>query len=145
MSKFNEKIIGKKSFVAFTTIITIIAGLSIVGGIFAAVKMQHWSKYIICVVCIGIGIFGAVMAAYCIAIAFTMTGKKKSVRDVNEMKGIEDTRLCDRCGKVISDNAEVCEHCGAKQTDIKKQCPACDTENAGSAKFCEKCGYEFKE
>lgn len=147
MAKYKEKLIGKKSFVAFTTIITLVAGFAIIGGILAAVKMTHWSKYIICVLCIGVGLFAAVMAVYCIAISFSMTGKNKSVRDVNEMKGIVDTRLCDRCGRVVSETAEVCEHCGAKQQSggIKKQCPACETQNAGTAKFCEKCGYEFKE
>ena len=144
MATYKEKIIGKKSFIAFTTIITIIAGLSIIGGIFAVVKMAHWSKYIICIVGIAIGIFATLMAIYCIAIAFSMTGKEKSVRDVNTMKGIVDTRLCDKCGRVISETAEVCEHCGAKQSDIKKQCPTCKVENNGSAKFCEKCGYEFE-
>ena len=76
-----------------------------------------------------------------------MISQSKSVRDGNKSKGISGTRLCEKCGRVISKKAEFCEHCGGKLhegTGIRT-CPECKSKNSAAAAFCEKCGYEFKD
>lgn len=145
--KYREKRYGKLTFVLFALVLIALAAASIYGGIYAVIHMAHWSKYIIITVAsivgLGLGLFGIVL----VALSFSMISSSKSVRDGNKAKGIAHTRLCDKCGKVITKHAEFCEHCGAKQqTGLGlKACPNCKTKNSGPAQFCEKCGYEFKD
>jgi len=144
--KYKEKKYGKLTFVLVALILILIAAASIFGGIYAVINMAHWSKYLIVVIA---SIFGLVVGCFGIflfAMSFSMISQSKSVRDENSSKGISGTRLCDRCGRVISKKAEFCEHCGGKQESGLglKECPNCKTKNSGAAAFCEKCGFEFK-
>lgn len=144
---YREKRYGKLTFILVSLLIIALGGLAIFGGVYAVLKMAHWSKYIIVVVACLIGGLLALFGLFMFFFSFSMTGKSKSVRDGNEVKGISGTRLCDNCGRVITKGALVCEHCGAKQHSGLglKTCPTCKTKNSGAAKFCEKCGYEFKD
>ena len=145
--KYREKRYGKLTL-RLVGLFTIALGIAaIFGGVYAVNHMIHWAKYIIVAVAsiVGVGLvfFGGAM----VFITFSMINSSKSVRDGNKAKGIAHTRLCDKCGKVISKNAEFCEHCGKKQQSGlgMKNCPECKTKNSALAQFCEKCGYEFKE
>lgn len=143
--KYREKRYGKFTFVLFALILIALAAASIYGGIYAVLKMAHWSKYIIVVVASIIGLALGVFGIFLVALSFSMINQSKSVRDENKAKGISGARLCDKCGRVISKKAEFCEHCGEKlQTGLgMKVCPDCKTKNSATAEFCEKCGKKF--
>lgn len=145
--KYREKKYGKLAFVLFALCFIAIAAGAVFGGITALYKLPHWSKYIIIAAAGVVTLLSGGFGLFLLAISFSMTGRSKSVRDVNSAKGISGTRLCDKCGRVITKNAQFCEHCGVKQeTGLGlKKCPNCKTKNSGTAHFCEKCGYEFKE
>lgn len=137
---------GKFVFIILAICCLAIAAGSIFGGVYAVLNMSHWAKYVIitvaCIFAFAIGVFGILL----LLIAFSLINSWKSVRDTT-IKGTANARLCDKCGKVITKNAQFCEHCGAKQqTGLGlKRCPNCNTKNSGNAMFCEKCGYEFKD
>ena len=143
--KYREKRYGKLTFILFAVIMVLLAVASVSGGIYAIVNMTHWSKYIIVVVTSIIGFalggFGVVM----VALSFSLISQSKSVRDENLSKGVSGTRLCDKCGRVISKQAEFCEHCGYKLEEGcgMKECPKCKTKNSSQAAFCEKCGEKL--
>ena len=130
----------------FAGISAALAAASIYGGIYAVIHMTHWAKYIIVVVAsiVGLGLGG--FGLFLVSLSFSMINQSKSVRDGNKSIGISGTRLCDKCGRVISKKAEFCEHCGAdlQSGTGMKDCPECKTKNSATAAFCEKCGYEFK-
>lgn len=144
---YREKRYGKFWFVLIAIILIGLAVASVYGGVYAVLHMTHWAKYVIitiaCIVALVLAGFGIFMILF----SFSLINSWKSVRDGNKSKGVANTRLCDKCGRVITKNAEYCEHCGAKQqTGLGlKTCPECKTKNSGNAAFCEKCGHEFKE
>ena len=144
---YREKRYGKFTFILFALLLIALACASVYGGVYAVLNMAHWSKYIILVVACIVGLALVAFGLFLILFSFSMINSWKSVRDGNKSKGIANTRLCDKCGRVITKKAEYCEHCGAKQqTGLGlKDCPQCKTKNSGNAAFCEKCGYEFKE
>ncbi len=145
--KYKETRYGKFLFVLIALLLVALGGASIYGGVYAVLNMSHWTKYIIIVVASIVGLLLALFGIFLIIFSFSMINSWKSVRDGNKSKGVANTRLCDKCGRVITKKAEYCEHCGAKQqTGLGlKTCPQCKTKNSGNAQFCEKCGYEFKE
>ena len=145
--KYREKRYGKLTFTIVSLMLIALAVASIWGGIYAVLHMAHWAKYIIVVVAIIVGLALGLFGLFMFLMSFSLINKSQSVRDGNKSKGIADTRLCDKCGRVITKAAEFCEHCGSKQeTGLGlKNCPECKTKNSGTAKFCEKCGYEFKD
>lgn len=143
---YREKKYGKGALIVFAIVLIAIAGGSIFGGVYAVNHMSHWSKYIIVSVAGIFGIATAICGFLCLSISFSMINEKQSVRDGNDSIGIANTHLCDKCGRVISENASVCEHCGATQTGKEaKKCPDCGTKNSPTASYCEKCGYKFEE
>lgn len=143
---YREKKYGKFVFVLIALILIALAVGAVYGGIYAVLHMTHWAKYIIIVVASILGLALGLFGIFLILFSFSLIGTWKTVRDKNTT-GKSATRLCDKCGRVITKNAEFCEHCGAKQqTGLGlKTCPNCKTKNSGKAAFCEKCGYEFKE
>lgn len=145
--KYREKRYGKLTFILFAILLITLAAASVFGGVYAILKMAHWSKYVISIVAFVVALFLGLMGLFLFLMSFSLINKSKSVRDGNKSKGIADTRLCDKCGRVISKGAEFCEHCGSKQqTGLgMKTCPECKTKNSALAQFCEKCGTEFKE
>lgn len=145
--RYKQKQYGKLSLVILALIVLILAGCSIFGGVYAVLHMNHWAKYIIVSFAGLVGLFLVTWGILMIIIACSMSGRKRSVRDVNDTKGVEDVRLCDFCGRVISKSAVVCEHCGAKQQTGRgmKICPECKTKNSATASYCEKCGRKFEE
>lgn len=136
---------GKFIFILLAILCLALAGGSIFGGVYAVLHMSHWAKYVIisvaCVFAFIVGAFGL----FLVVMSLSLINSWKSVRDTN-VKGTANVRLCDKCGRVITKNAEYCEHCGTKQeTGLGlKSCPNCKTKNSGNAKFCEHCGFEFK-
>ena len=144
--KYREKKYGKITFVLVAIILVLLAAASVYGGIYAVIHMSNWSKYLIVVVAAVVGLFLGGFGIFMLALSFSMISQSKSVRDENSSKGISGTRLCDKCGRVISKKAEFCEHCGGKQESGLglKECPNCKAKNSGAATFCEKCGTEFK-
>jgi len=143
--QYREKRYGKLTFCLIAVILVLLAAASVYGGIYAVINMAHWSKYVIVVVASIIGLCLGVFGIFLVALSFSMISQSKSVRDENKSKGIANTRLCDKCGRVISKKAEFCEHCGLKQESGlgMKVCPDCKTKNSGTATFCEKCGKKF--
>lgn len=143
--KYREKRYGKLTFILFSLIMIALGLAAGLGGVVAVVKMEHWAKYVIVSIAGLVGLFLIGWGLFMFIISFSMTGRSKSVRDVNKGKGVSGVRLCDKCGRVISKNAKICEHCGIKQESglgVKK-CPNCKTKNSAQAHFCEECGYDF--
>ncbi len=147
MFKYRETRYGKTAFVLFAILLIALACGSVYGGVYAILHMTHWTKYLIMVIAGIVALALALFGLYLILFSFSMISSWKSVRDGNKSKGISGTRLCDKCGKVITKHAEYCEHCGAKQHGGLglKTCPNCKTKNSAMASFCEKCGHEFKD
>ena len=145
--KYREKRYGKLAFILFAILTIALAVASIWGGVYAVMHMEHWAKYIIVSVAGIVGVALGLFGLFLFGMSFSLINHSKSVRDGNKSKGISGTRLCDKCGRVISKNAEFCEHCGAtQQTGLgMKVCPECKTKNSATAAFCEKCRYEFKD
>ena len=145
--KYKEKRYGKFAFILFALCFVAIAVGAVFGGITAFQKLTHWTKYLIIALSGIVTFLSGGFGLFLLAISFSMTGKSKSVRDVNSVKGVSGTRLCDKCGRVITKNAHFCEHCGAQQqTGLGlKACPKCKTKNSGTASYCEKCGNKFEE
>ena len=145
--KYREKRYGKLTLILVSLLFMAIGAAAVLGGIYAQHNMQHWAKYVIVAVAGVVALVLVLFGLFMFFLSFSMINQSKSVRDENKSKGIANKRLCDKCGRVITKNAEFCEHCGAKQqTGLGlKKCPTCKTENSGTAKFCEKCGYEFKD
>ena len=143
--KYREKKYGKLTFVLIAISFVLLAAASVYGGIYAVIHMSHWTKYLIVVIASVVGLALGGIGIFLVALSFSMISQSKSVRDENTSKGISGTRLCDKCGRVISKKAEFCEHCGGKQESGVglKECPHCKTKNSGAAAFCEKCGKEF--
>lgn len=143
--KYREKRYGKFTFRLFSIALVLLAIGAVVGGIIAFNNMQHWSRFVILVVCCVVGLSLGGFGLTLFGISFSLISKAQSVRDGNAAKGISGTRLCDKCGRVISKEAEFCEHCGQKQlTGVgMKKCPNCKALNSGAAAFCEKCGTSF--
>ena len=145
MFKYREKRFGKFSLILFALITLAIAGACVFGGVYAVLHMTSWVKYLLVVLGLIVGLILAIFGILMLIITFSFTGKDQSVRDGNSAIGIADTRLCDKCGRVISKDAVVCEHCGAKQkSDKEKVCPECKTKNNGTAEFCKHCGHKFE-
>ena len=144
-TKYREKRYGKRTFIIASLVFILVAILTILCGVVAVVKMAHWSKYIIVSVCSIIGLFFGAIGVFMIIMAPSLIDKQQSVRDENTMKGIADVRLCDKCGRALSDDAEFCASCGAKQLNIAgtKTCAKCKHVNKADADFCEKCGEKF--
>ncbi len=145
--KYREKRYGKFTFILFSLLFMALGGAAIFGGVCAVLYIAHWTKYLIVSVACIVGGLLALFGLFMLIISFSMSGKSQSVRDGNKAKGINGTRLCDKCGRVITKGALVCEHCGEKQqTGLGlKACPNCRTKNSGAAAYCEKCGHEFKD
>lgn len=145
--KYREKKYGKFTLILVSLLLMALAVGFVYGGVYALLKMVHWAKWIILAVGIILAIPCLIFGGIMFTVSLSMTGRNKSVRDVNSGKGIADTRLCDKCGRVISKKAEYCEHCGTKQVSGlgMKTCPYCKTKNSGAAEFCEKCGKSLKE
>ena len=100
--KYREKKYGKYTLLLVGLILIVLALASIFGGVVAVTKMQHWAKYIIVSVASVFALALIVFGVLFVILSFAMTGRSKSVRDINTAKGIADTRLCDYCGRVIS-------------------------------------------
>ena len=145
--KYKEKKYGKLSFILFALIFVAIAILCAVGGALAFKYITNWLKYFLLVIAIVIGLAFLIFGVFLIIISFSLSGRWKTVRDVNTTKGVKYVRLCDNCGKPISKVAKICEHCGSKQQSGlgMKVCPNCKTKNSALSNFCENCGYQFKE
>ncbi len=141
---YKEKRYGKFAFRLFAIILIVMGGAAIFGG-YCALKMSHWSKYIILAVAAIVGLCLILFGLYLFLFSFSLINSWKSGRDGNKSKGVSNARLCDKCGKVISKKATFCEHCGAKQQSGlgMKTCPECKTKNSAKADFCEKCGHKF--
>lgn len=145
--KYREKRYGKLAFILFAVLMLVLGGASIFGGVYAVIKMTHWSKYILVVLGSIVGLIFVIFGLFLTIMSTSLINTWKSVRDGNHSIGTANKRLCDKCGRVITKHAEFCEHCGAKQeygTGLKS-CPQCKTKNSATAKFCEKCGYEFEK
>lgn len=145
--KYREKRYGKFLFRIMALVLVALAAGAVFGGVYAVMHMTHWAKYVIVVVAGIVGLALAGFGIFFLIFSTSMINSWKSVRDGNKSKGIANTRLCDKCGRVITKHAEFCEHCGEKQeTGLGlKKCPNCKTKNSGPADFCEKCGYNFRE
>ena len=144
MFKYKEKRYSKLTFILIAVIFVLIAAACVYGGIYAVVNMSHWSKYIIVAITSLIGLCLGCIGIVMIGLSFSMINSNKSVRDGNEAIGINGTRLCDKCGRVITEQAEFCEHCGEKQQNTSaKVCPSCKAKNSSTAAFCEKCGKQL--
>ncbi len=144
--RYREKRYGKTAFVIFALVMLAIGAAAAYGGVYAFNHIGNWARIFLLV----LGIVGAVafggFGLFLIGISFSMIRQSKSVRDINKGKGISGTRLCDKCGRVITKHADFCEHCGEKQQESagSKKCSNCGTKNKQTASFCEKCGTEFK-
>lgn len=143
--KYREKRYGKLSLILFAFILLALAAASVYGGYMAYIHMSHWAKYVIIVAAGLFALAAGGFGLFIIGLSFSMINQSKSVRDGNRSKGISGTRLCDKCGRVISKHADFCEHCGLKQENGSgmKKCPQCKTKNSATATFCEKCGTEL--
>ena len=145
--KYREKRFGRTALVLFALLFVALAAGSVFGGVYAVMHMAHWSKYVICVVACLVGLLLGLFGILLLIISFSMISSWKSGRDGNKSKGVSNTRLCDKCGRVISKHAEFCEHCGEKQHSGlgMRTCPECKTKNSALAEFCEKCGHKFSD
>ncbi len=143
--RYREKRYGKLSLILFSILVIALGVAAVYGGIFVYNLIPHWSKYLVIVLAIILGLFLVILGAVMFGVALGMSGRNKSVRDVNSTKGTKYDRLCEFCGRVISKKANFCEHCGKKLNEGTgiKICPDCKTKNKSSAKFCEKCGKIF--
>ena len=143
--RYREKRYGKFTMILVSLVLVALAASAIWGGVIAFNHIATWVRYLLLVlgilVAVVVGSFGLFM--FCIALS--MSGKSKSVRDVNKTKGIAGTRLCEVCGRVIDKKAEFCEHCGDRQESMAdyKVCPKCKGKNKATAEFCQKCGEKF--
>ena len=142
--RYKEKRYGKSTLILVSLLVIALAVGAGVGGAFAVIKMSHWSKYVIVVVC-GIVAFCLLMLGISMfVVSCGMSGYRKSVRDIGYAKGVDADRLCDKCGKLLGKDDEFCTHCGAKQTGNEKRvCPLCKGKSAPEAEFCAHCGHKF--
>lgn len=141
---YKEKRYGKKELKIFTAVILLIALVTIVAGIVAVLDMKHWSKFIILGVTLAIGVALIIWGIYLFSIIAGTPDEEKSVRDGNDTLGTANANLCDKCGRVLSDDSKHCEHCGTKQESTAKLCAKCNHKNTKTAKFCKSCGEELK-
>ncbi len=145
--RYREKRYGKLTLILFSLALVALAVASVWGGIYAFNHIENWARIALLVVGIVVAVCLGGFGIFLFLFSFSMIWQSKSVRDGNKAKGISGTRLCDKCGRVISKKAEFCEHCGENQeTGLGlKECPNCKAKNSGPAQFCEKCGTEFKD
>ena len=114
---YREKRYGKFTFVLIALIIIALAGGAIYGGIYAVLNMEHWAKYVIIVVASIVGLLLAILGIFLILFSFSLIGSSKSVRDGNKAKGIANTRLCDKCGRVITKKSGILRTLWCQTTD----------------------------
>ena len=143
--RYREKRYGKFTMILVSLLLVALAVAAVWGGIYAFTHITMWAKYLLLVLGIVVGLAVGGFGLFMFCIALSMSGKSKSVRDVNKTKGISGTRLCEVCGRVISKKAEFCEHCGDRQESMAdyKICPKCKSKNNATAEFCQKCGEKF--
>jgi len=144
--KYREKRYGKLTFILFSILMVALGAAAVFGGVYAFNHIENWARIALLVLGIIGGLLFAGFGIFLFLFSFSLIWQSKSVRDVNKVKGISGTRLCDFCGRVITKKADFCEHCGEKLQTGKglKECPNCKTKNSGAAEFCEKCGTKFE-
>jgi len=143
--RYREKRYGKFTMILVSLLMVALAVAAVWGGIYAFTHITMWAKYLLLVLGIIVGLAVGGFGLFMFFIALSMSGKSKSVRDINKTKGTAGTRLCEVCGRVISKKAEFCEHCGDRQESMAdyKICPKCKSKNNATADFCQKCGEKF--
>ncbi len=142
--RYKEKRYGKSTLVVVALVLVALAVAAGVGGVFAVIKMSHWSKYVIVSVAAVAALCLLFLGGSMLVVASGMSGYRQSVRDIGYAKGVDHDRLCDKCGKLLNKEDEFCTHCGAKQTPTGKVvCPLCKSKNDPEAEYCAQCGHKF--
>lgn len=142
--RYREKRYGKGTLILVAILVLALAIGAGFGGVFAVIKMSHWSKYVILAVAIVVALLLLMLGLAMLIVSAGMSGFRKSVRDIGYAKGVDHDRLCDKCGRLLDKDAEFCTHCGAKQTPISKRvCPLCKGKSDPEAEYCAHCGHKF--